>query len=151
VERRPLSGELGAGGLLIAGLLVGVVYFPVRIAADEAARAQEHRGVVSVDFCTYHGRGNDSARCVGTFRSDDGALIVPGVSVTFIGAHQDMSRRSSERARLAGPEDTTADSEDQAWVGPAVLWTLDVLLFAWLVAQVVWFVGEYRRVAARRP
>jgi hypothetical protein len=137
------------GGLLIAALLVGVIYFPVRIAADEAARALEIRGAVIVEFCTYHGRGTDSARCVGTFRSDDGALVVEGVSIGFVGAHQDMIRRTSERARLAGPGDSTADAEDQAWIGPAVLWTLDAALFAWLIAQVVWFVRELRRRAAQ--
>lgn len=145
MSARPLPGVLIAGGLLIAGLLAAVIYFPVRIHAEQAARAREHHGVVTIDFCEYHGRGNDSADCVGTFRSDDGALVVPGVHCTFVGAHQDMRRHATEPATLAGPDDTTASLDEGAWLGPAVMWTLDAILLVWLVAQAVWFVRVYGR------
>lgn len=142
---RPLPGVLVAGGLLLAGLLAAVIYFPVRIHGEQAARAREHHGVVTIDACAYHGRGNDGADCVGTFRSDDGALVVPDVRCTFVGAHQDMRRHTSEPATLAGPGDTTASLDENAWLGPAVMWTLEVILLVWLVAQAGWFVRAYRR------
>ena len=145
VGARPLPGALVAGGLLLAGLFAAVIYFPVRIHGERAARAREHHGVVTIDFCEYHGRGNDSADCVGTFRSDDGALVVPDVRCTFVGAHQDMRRHATEPATLAGPDDTTASLDENAWLEPAVMWTLDAILLAWLIAQSVWFVRAVRR------
>lgn len=139
------------GGLLIAALLAGVIYFPVRILADADARARELHGSVTIDFCTYHGRSNDSAKCVGTFRSDDGALTVEGVHFTFIGAHQDMIKRVTAPATLAGPEDSTADVDESAGVAGAVMWVLDAVLFAWLCAQSVWFVRALRRHRGSSP
>lgn len=143
--------DLVMGGLLIAVLLAGVIYFPARIVADAAARRREHHGTVVVAFCVYRGRGNDTAECVGDFRSDDGALHVRDVKLGFHGAHQDMIRRTTVSATLAGPEDSTADVDDDVGKGRAVLWTLDALLFAWLVAQLGWFVRALRRHRSGAP
>lgn len=133
------------GGLLLAALLAGVIYFPVRIVADAELRAREHHGTVTVDFCRYHGRANDTANCVGSFRSDDGALNVQGVRFSFTGAHQDMIRRETAPASLAGPDDATAEVDEGVGVAQAVMWVLTAVLFAWFVAQVIWFVRALGR------
>lgn len=65
--------------------------------------------------------------------------------MTFIGAHQDLIQRQTAAATLAGPDDPTADLDENVGTGTAVQWTLDAALFAWLVAQIVWFVREIRR------
>jgi hypothetical protein len=137
-------------GLLIAALLAGVIYFPLRIVADAEQRAREHHGTVTVDFCGYRGRANDTADCLGTFRSDDGALIVEGVRFSFYGAHQDKRQHETARASLAGPEDATAELDESVWVGQSVMWVLASVLFGWLVAQVIWFIralGRHRRAS----
>ncbi len=145
MSARPLPWDLITGGVLIAALLVGVIYFPVRIFTDADARAREHRGIVTVAFCTYSGRSSDVADCVGTFVSDDGTLHVPDVTFSFTGPHQNLRRHDPTEATLAGPDDTTADLPEQVFVEQAVMWTLDATLLAWLIAQTVWFVRTLRR------
>lgn len=84
-DQRPrLPAEIVGGGVLIALLLTVVIYFPVRIFGEREERAREHHGAVTIDYCQYSGRSNDTADCVGTFKSDDDALVVPNVNCLFI-------------------------------------------------------------------
>jgi hypothetical protein len=128
---------------LIAALIAGVAYVPARIIAEAGARDRAYHGTVTtVGFCRYPGRDKASAVCEGDFRSDDGTLVVRGVEYSVGGYRSDSGEPLP--ARLSGPDDRTAEVDGEVWVGQAVMWTLDAVLLAWLVAQSIWFVRATR-------
>jgi hypothetical protein len=153
-RRRPLPWALIMGSVLIAALLAGLVYSTGRLVHAVHAYQRERPGVFTVAACQYTpaGKGYWRADCEGDFRSDDGVLSVDGVTVSF----QRSSNIEIEpiagtrwRARLAGPDDRTADLSQNLVLMWGLPLTLDAVLLAWLVAQVVWLVRHVRRGSVR--
>jgi hypothetical protein len=140
--------------VLIAALLAGLVYCTGRLVHAVHAYQRERPGVFTVAACRYTParKGSWRADCEGDFRSEDGALSVDGVTVSV----QRSSNIEIEpiagarwRARLAGPEDRTADLSQDLVLMWGLPLTLDAVLLAWLAAQVGWLVRHLRRGSAR--
>ena len=152
--RRPLPWALIMGSVLIAALLAGLVYCTGRLVHAVHAYQRERPGVFTVAACQYTpaGKGSWTADCEGDFRSDDRTLSGDGVTVSV----QRSSNIEIEpiagtrwRARLAGPDDRTADLSQDLVLMWGLPLTLDAVLLAWLLAQVVWLVRHVRRGSAR--
>jgi hypothetical protein len=142
------------GTVLIAALLAGLVYCTGRLVHAVDASQRERPGVFTVAACQYTsaGKGYWTADCEGDFRSDDGTLSVDRVTVSFQRSSnieiEPMAGRRW-RARLAGPDDRTAALSQDLLLMWGLTLTLDAVLLAWLIAQVVWLVRHLRRRSAR--
>jgi hypothetical protein len=152
--RRPLPWALIMGSVLIAALLAGLVYCTGRLVRSVNAYQREHPGAFTVAACQYTParKGYWMADCAGDFRSDDGTLSVDGVTVSFQRSSNieiDPMAGARWRARLAGPDDHTADLSQDVVLMWGLPLTLDAVLLAWLIAQVVWLVRQFRRRSAR--
>ena len=134
------------GLLLCIGLLGFAVYLPAGAIRDMRAANREVPGTVTIrseGFCERQDRR--VWRCHGTFRSDDGTLVVR--DVTFSSTQQEARVVEAVRARLAGPDDRTASREGQARATAGGMAVVSAALLAWLVAQVIWLVRTLRRRA----
>src|SRR5688500_2804207 len=104
---------LVVGGVLIAGLLAGAVWF----GAGAVRPSTAVHGSLTVETCAFGGRGGDTASCTGTFRADDGTVTAAGVTFTLKRRHGWLDYSEPVPARLTGP--ATAVADEAAVVGRA--------------------------------
>jgi hypothetical protein len=137
------------GGLLIGALLAGVGYWSGRLVHNVAEHQREHPGTFTVTACRYTSalQGYWTADCAGDFRSDDGTLAVSLVRVSLQqSSNIQLEPAAGMRWRAwLGRGDRTAKLSQNLVVMWGVPLTLDAVLLAWLVAQVVWFARRFRR------
>ena len=149
---RPTPWALIAGGLLVCGLLAVAVGLAVGALRPAAASYGPYHGVLTLDgACRFTGRGADTAECIGTFRSDDGALEVHDVTVSIKRTQGWFDPAERIPAWLSGPTDHSAIPDEGARTDRLVRGTLAAFLLAWALAQSAWWVRHRRRTRQRGP
>lgn len=134
------------GLILTLALGAAAVYLPVHVVRVVQTQHQEYRGKVDVSGCDRVSR--KASHCTGTFRSDDGRLVVKGVEYSHGGR---VSRGDTFTALLAGPDDTSANVDGS---GIGVLIFMSILALAAIAAFIGALIGLARAsglLASRTP
>lgn len=142
---RPTPWALIAGGLLVCGLLAVSTWLAVGALRPAAVSYGPHHGTLTHDGgCRFTGRGDDMAECIGTFRSDDGALEVHDVTFSVKRTQGWFDPAERVPGWLAGPTDHSAMSDEGVRTDRFVRGVLAAVLLAWAFGQSAWWVRHYR-------
>jgi hypothetical protein len=121
------------GLIFTLALGAAAVYLPLHVVRIVQTQQQEYRGAVDVDGCDRVSR--KASHCTGTFRSDDGSLVVQDVEYSHGGS---VDRGDTFKALLAGPDDKTANVDGS---GVGVLIFMSILGLAAIAAFVAAVIG----------